>query len=62
MEGSRTTVGGISKLTKIEELRERLVECFNAEPSRQRLFYRGKQVSCLCYYCDCAFSEDMDIV
>ena len=46
MDGSRTTVAGISKLTKIEEIRERLVETFCTEPSRQRLFYRGKQVSC----------------
>ena len=37
-------VDNLSKLTHIEELRERLVEHFQAEPERQRLFYRGKQV------------------
>ena len=35
----------LSKLTTIEQLRERLGEEFDAEPERQRLFYRGKQVS-----------------
>ena len=35
----------LSKLTTIEQLRERLVEDFGAEPERQRLFYRGKQVT-----------------
>ena len=45
MDGrSSVQVDGLSKLTKIEELRERLVEHFDADPSRQRLFYRGKQV------------------
>lgn len=34
----------LSKLTKIEDLRERLVEHFDAAPETQRLFYRGKQV------------------
>ncbi len=38
-------IGGLSKLTKMEELRERLVEHFHVEPHRQKLFYRGKQVS-----------------
>ena len=42
IDGSRTTVERIRKLTKIEELREHLVEHFYTEPSRQRLFYRGK--------------------
>lgn len=37
-------VDQLSKLTPIEELRERLVEEFQAEPEQQRLFYRGKQV------------------
>ena len=37
-------IDGLSKLTKIEQLREKLVETFEAEPERQRLFYRGKQV------------------
>ncbi|XP_019849105.1 PREDICTED: E3 ubiquitin-protein ligase UHRF1 [Amphimedon queenslandica] len=34
----------LSKLTKIEALRERLVDHFDAEAERQRLFYRGKQL------------------
>ncbi len=37
----------LSKLTKIEEIRERLVEHFDAAPNHQRLFYRGKEVGCL---------------
>lgn len=45
MDGRRSVrVDNLSKLTHIEELRERLVEYFQAEPERQRLFYRGKQV------------------
>ena len=45
MDGRRNVrVDNLSKLTHIEELRERLVEHFQAEPERQRLFYRGKQV------------------
>lgn len=41
-------VDNLSKLTKIEELRERLVDQFDAPLESQRLFYRGKQVtSCL---------------
>ena len=48
MDGRRSVrVDNLSKLTHIEELRERLVEHFQAEPERQRLFYRGKQV------CEC---------
>ncbi|KAL3878130.1 hypothetical protein ACJMK2_030501 [Sinanodonta woodiana] len=37
-------VDDLSKLTKIEELREKLVDPFDASPERQRLFYRGKQL------------------
>ena len=37
-------VDGLSKLTKIEDLRSKLVEHFEAEPDCQRLFFRGKQV------------------
>ena len=45
MDGRRSVrVDNLSKLMHIEELRERLVEHFQAEPERQRLFYRGKQV------------------
>ena len=40
-------VGSLSKLTVIEQLRERLVKEFDAEPELQRLFYRGKQVRLL---------------
>ena len=46
MDGRKSArVDSLSKLTTIEQLRERLVEEFDAEPDRQRLFYRGKQVS-----------------
>ncbi|XP_021356809.1 E3 ubiquitin-protein ligase UHRF1-like [Mizuhopecten yessoensis] len=38
-------VDNLSKLTKIEDLRERLIEKFNAPADRQRLFYRGKQLA-----------------
>ncbi len=45
MDGSKSMrVDDLSKLTKIEELRLKLVEPFEAEVERQRLFYRGKQV------------------
>ena len=45
MDGRKNVrMDGLSKLTKLEELRERLTEHFDAEPDRQRLFYRGKQV------------------
>jgi len=37
-------LSGLSKLTKVEELREKLVEHFDADVESQRLFYRGKQV------------------
>jgi hypothetical protein len=42
-------VKDLSKLTKIEELREKLEELFDAAPERQRLFYRGKQVRVFYY-------------
>lgn len=38
------SVGSLSRLTKVEELREKIQELFHVEPGRQRLFYRGKQV------------------
>ena len=45
MDGRRSArVDNLSKLTMIEQLRERLAEEFEVEPERQRLFYRGKQV------------------
>ena len=45
MDGRKSVrLDDLSKLTKIETLRERLVEHFEAETQRQRLFYRGKQV------------------
>ena len=37
-------VDNLSKLTKIEELRARLVDEFDAPVEKQRLFYRWKQV------------------
>lgn len=45
MDGSRSArFDGLSKLTKIEQLREKIAEEFEVEVARQRLFYRGKQV------------------
>ena len=47
MDGQKNVrIDDLSKLTKIEDLREKLVTHFNADPERQRLFFRGKQVSC----------------
>ena len=46
MDGQKNVrIDDLSKLTKIEDLRAKLVAHFNAEPKRQRLFFRGKQVS-----------------
>lgn len=45
MDGKEThRVDSLSKLTKVDELRLKIVELFKVEPERQRLFYRGKQV------------------
>ena len=45
MDGCKIVqLDNLSKLSKIEEVRDRLVDEFDADPSRQRLFYRGKQV------------------
>uniref|UniRef100_A0A8C5V5P9 E3 ubiquitin-protein ligase UHRF n=1 Tax=Microcebus murinus TaxID=30608 RepID=A0A8C5V5P9_MICMU len=45
MDGLKTrTVNWLSRLTKVEELREKIEELFHVEPSLQRLFYRGKQM------------------
>jgi len=45
MDGKRSTqVDGLSKLTKIEELRSKLEKAFDVPPNMQRLFFRGKQV------------------
>uniref|UniRef100_A0A673KIG9 E3 ubiquitin-protein ligase UHRF n=1 Tax=Sinocyclocheilus rhinocerous TaxID=307959 RepID=A0A673KIG9_9TELE len=46
MDGKEThRVDSLSKLTKVDELRVKIAELFNVEPQRQRLFYRGKQVT-----------------
>ena len=45
MDGRKTIrLDNLSKLTKIEELRNMLIQHFEADPERQRLFYRGKQL------------------
>ena len=45
MDGQKSVrVDGLSKLCKIEELREKLIDDFDAPPEKQRLFFRGKQV------------------
>ncbi len=43
-DGKIVQINGLSGETSIEVIRDRLVEHFDAEPNRQRLFYRGKQV------------------
>lgn len=45
IDGTETqTIDDLSRLTKIECLREKIQETFRVSPGRQRLFYRGKQV------------------
>uniref|UniRef100_R4GA29 E3 ubiquitin-protein ligase UHRF n=1 Tax=Anolis carolinensis TaxID=28377 RepID=R4GA29_ANOCA len=45
MDGKEThRVDSLSKLTKVEDLRQKIFETFNVAPDRQRLFYRGKQM------------------
>ncbi|KAG8184485.1 hypothetical protein JTE90_002332 [Oedothorax gibbosus] len=45
MDGKQSCrLDGLSKLTKIEDLRKQLVDKFNAPVEQQRLFYRGKQL------------------
>ncbi|CAM4558675.1 E3 ubiquitin-protein ligase UHRF2 isoform X1 [Lepidochelys kempii] len=45
IDGTETqTIDDLSRLTKIECLREKIQESFRVSPERQRLFYRGKQL------------------
>ncbi|XP_076135214.1 E3 ubiquitin-protein ligase UHRF1 [Alosa pseudoharengus] len=45
MDGKEThRVDSLSKLTKVDDLRLKIMELFKVEPERQRLFYRGKQM------------------
>ena len=45
MDGRKTVqLQNLSKLTRVEEVREKLEEHFGAPPEQQRLFYRGKQL------------------
>ncbi|NWT84500.1 UHRF2 ligase, partial [Lanius ludovicianus] len=45
IDGTQTqTIDDLSRLTKIESLREKIQETFRVSPDRQRLFYRGKQL------------------
>ncbi|KAM9308657.1 E3 ubiquitin-protein ligase UHRF1-like [Gastrophryne carolinensis] len=45
MDGREThRIDSLSKLTKVDELRQRIEEAFGVELERQRLFYRGKQM------------------
>lgn len=49
MDGKRSEqIDGLSKLTKVEDLRELVFEKFGVNPTSQRLFFRGKQV---CFPC-----------
>ncbi|XP_066551243.1 E3 ubiquitin-protein ligase UHRF1 isoform X3 [Amia ocellicauda] len=46
MDGKEThRIDSLSKLTKVDELRLKILEVFKVEPERQRLFYRGKQIN-----------------
>ncbi|XP_034266255.1 E3 ubiquitin-protein ligase UHRF2 isoform X2 [Pantherophis guttatus] len=45
IDGAQTrTIDDLSRLTKIETLREKIQESFRVSPELQRLFYRGKQL------------------
>ncbi|XP_053319571.1 E3 ubiquitin-protein ligase UHRF1 [Spea bombifrons] len=45
MDGRETRrIDSLSKLTKLEDLRQRIQEAFGVEMEKQRLFYRGKQM------------------
>ncbi|NXB81996.1 UHRF2 ligase, partial [Donacobius atricapilla] len=45
IDGTETqTIDDLSRLTKIECLREKIKETFRVSPDRQRLLYRGKQL------------------
>uniref|UniRef100_A0A4W5QTD5 E3 ubiquitin-protein ligase UHRF n=1 Tax=Hucho hucho TaxID=62062 RepID=A0A4W5QTD5_9TELE len=45
MDGKEThRIDSLSKLTKVDELRLKILELFKVDPERQRLFYRGKQM------------------
>ncbi|CAN0301076.1 unnamed protein product [Bubo scandiacus] len=45
IDGTEThTIDDLSRLTKIECLREKIQKTFRVSPDRQRLFYRGKQL------------------
>ncbi|XP_064900868.1 E3 ubiquitin-protein ligase UHRF2-like isoform X2 [Columba livia] len=46
IDGTEThTIDDLSRLTKIECLREKIQKTFCVSPDRQRLFYRGKQIN-----------------
>ena len=45
MDGKQSfQVDSLSKLTKIEDFREKLVDDLGVAPSRQKLYFCGKQV------------------
>lgn len=45
MGGDKTVrIDSLSKLSKVETLRNKLVKAFDVEPENQRLFFRGKQM------------------
>ena len=48
MDGKKSEqIDGLSKLTKIEDLREKILKKFGITTDCQRLFFRGKQVNLL---------------
>lgn len=45
MSGGSEVALTVSKLTKVEEMRQLVEEKLEVAPERQRLFFQGKQVS-----------------
>ena len=51
MDGKKSSqVDGLSKLTRISELKKKIVAMFDIEEVNQRLFYRGKQVKTIKHF------------
>ena len=76
--GKNVRIDDLSKLTKVEHLREKIEKYFDVDPVRQRLFYRGKQVGevfvcvlylinpwcvCVCVcVCVCTYLQPMVVI
>lgn len=46
IDGKKRTIVSVSKTTKIQDVKNSIAEEFNVPVEKQRLFFRGKQVSC----------------